>query len=195
MVAAKRRASSSSSPRASVLWRSWMAVTPVASQTRTRSSIVAGDRSVVIAYSRAPSSIERPLATGTAPNLYSGRLNFLDGVLVAAFVLAVIDGARRGLSPYLAEFAAFVLSLAVAFTVFGPIAVVASRFLHVPASAAAVGVFVLVVAAAHGLAWPSLHRWTGALERRLPRAGRRLGSVPALATALGASTVVLAALA
>lgn len=122
-------------------------------------------------------------------------MNLLDGVLLAAFALAVWDGARRGLSPYLAEFAAFVLSLAVAFAVFGPVAIFASRVLHVPASAAAVGVFLLALAAAHGLAWPALHRWSQALERRLPGALRRLGSLPALATALIAAAVVAGALA
>ncbi len=122
-------------------------------------------------------------------------MNFLDGVLLAAFALAVWDGARRGLSPYLAEFTAFVLSLAAAFAVFGPVAIFATGVLHVPASAAAVGVFLLALAAAHGLAWPALHRWSQALERHLPVPTRRLGSLPALATALVAGTVVVAALA
>jgi uncharacterized protein YkwD len=122
-------------------------------------------------------------------------LNFLDGVLLAAFALAVWDGARRGLSPYLAEFAAFVLSLAVAFAVFGPVAIFASAVLHVPPGAAAVGVFLLALAAAHGLAWPALHRWSRTLEARLPRGTRRLGSLPALATALIAAALVVAALA
>jgi len=122
-------------------------------------------------------------------------LNFLDGVLLAAFALAVWDGARRGLAPYLAEFAAFVLSLAVAFAVFGPVAIFATHFLGVPASAAAVGVFLLALALAHGLAWPALHRWTRALEGHLPRRLARLGFVPALATALVAGTVLVAALA
>lgn len=122
-------------------------------------------------------------------------MNFLDGVLLAAFGLAVWDGARRGLSPYLAEFTAFVLSLAVAFAVFGPVAIFASTFLHVPSSAAAVGVFLLALAAAHGLAWPALHRWSRLLEARLPLRARRLGSLPALATALIAAAVVVGALA
>jgi uncharacterized protein YkwD len=136
------------------------------------------------------------LASNKASNLYSEQvLNLLDGVLLAAFALAVWDGARRGLSPYLAEFTAFVLSLAVAFAVFGPVAIFASTFAHVPTSAAAVGVFLLALAAAHGLAWPALHRWSAALESRLPIHTRRLGSVPALATALIAAAVVVAALA
>lgn len=116
-------------------------------------------------------------------------------MLLAAFALAVWDGARRGLSPYLAEFAAFVLSLAAAFALFGPAAIFASSVLHVPTSAAAVGVFLLALVAAHGLAWPALHRWSRLLESRVPAAWRRLGSLPALATALVAAAVVVGALA
>lgn len=122
-------------------------------------------------------------------------MNLLDGVLLAAFALAVADGARRGLSPYLAELATFVLSLGVAFALFAPVALLTSRVLEVPASAAGVGVFLLAVVLAHGLAWPSLHRWAAAAERRLPRAaGRSLGALPALATALVAATVLMGGL-
>ena len=120
--------------------------------------------------------------------------SLLDGVLIAVFALAVFDGARRGLSPYLAEFGAFVLSLAVAFAVFAPIVLVLSRFAGVPATAAAVGVFLFILVAAHGLAWPALRHWTGLAEKRLGTAGIRLGAVPALATALAGTAVVLSAL-
>jgi uncharacterized protein YkwD len=119
-------------------------------------------------------------------------LNFLDGLLLAAFGLAVADGARRGLSPYLAEFVTFIASLGVAFAVFAPVALVTSRVLQVPASAAGLGVFLVAVVVAHGLAWPSLHRWAAAAERRLPyAAARRLGMVPAFGVALLAATVIL----
>lgn len=122
-------------------------------------------------------------------------MNLLDGVLLAVFVLAVVDGARRGLRPYLAELVTFVVSLGVAFAVFGPVAVAATNLLHVPAGAAGVGVFLLIVVVAHGLAWPALHRWVRTAELALPpRQARRLGSLPALATAVVASGVLLGAL-
>ena len=122
-------------------------------------------------------------------------MNLLDGVLLAIFALAVVDGARRGLRLYLSELVTFVLSLGVAFAVFGPIALAASAILHVPAGAAGVGIFLLVVVVAHGLAWPALSRWVRTAELVLPpSSARRLGSIPALATAVVASAVLLGAL-
>lgn len=122
-------------------------------------------------------------------------MNLLDGLLLVAFAAAVADGARRGLSPYLAELVTFVLSLGLAFAIFAPLALAISKVLQVPASAAGVGVFLLTVVVSHGLAWPALHRWARVAELALPAGTtRRLGSIPALATAVLAATVIVGAL-
>jgi uncharacterized protein YkwD len=127
------------------------------------------------------------------------HFNLLDGLLLAVFGLAVLDGARRGFAPYATELTAFGLGLGLAFLLFGPLSSFLRRVLGVPLGLAGFGSFLIVLVIGHGMVIAAVQSWAawadGRLRRRLgPDAFRAAGAIPALGTAMVLAAVVLSAL-
>jgi uncharacterized protein YkwD len=127
--------------------------------------------------------------------------NLVDGLLLALFALALIDGARRGFTTYATELAAFALGLGVAFSLFEPLSSALHLALGVPLGLAGFGVFLILLVLAHGIVQASLQGRVAWLARKLrldpgtsSRLTQRAGAVPALGTAVLLSSLVLSAL-
>jgi uncharacterized protein YkwD len=126
------------------------------------------------------------------------HFNLVDWLLLAAFALALADGARRGFAPYASELGALTISLIVAFALFQPVGDLLHRVLQAPVGLAGVGSFLGLLVAGHTLVFAGVQGWARAGGRVL--AGMRkevaqaAGALPALATALTASAVVLTTL-
>ncbi len=127
------------------------------------------------------------------------HINQVDLLLLAVFGLAILDGRRRGLAPYVSELSAFSLALGLAFVLFQPLGSLLHRALGVSAGIAGFGSFLLLLVAGHALAQVPVRPLAGRLAEGLrPRLGparfRQAGAVPAVGTAVVISAVVLSGL-
>ena len=126
------------------------------------------------------------------------RLNPLDLVLLIVFAAALVDGIRRGFTPYALELISLVVSLTVAFAGFTPFAWVLQQGLSVPADVARLGAFLVLLLLAHGVTMTALRR-----SRHVREAFNAVDHVPvipvsalpALATAVVIAALVVSAVA
>jgi uncharacterized protein YkwD len=124
----------------------------------------------------------------------------LDLGILALFVLAGVDGFRRGLVPYLSELGAFTAGLGLALICFEPLGQLVHRGLAVGLTLAGFGAFLALLALGHGLAHVPVHRgavWIAAgLRTRLSEGlFQTVGVMPAFGTALAVSVVLLSIMA
>ena len=129
--------------------------------------------------------------------------NLVDWLLLAIFLVALLDGMRRGFALYASELMAFAAALGLAFLLFRPLGDGLHRLLGIPDGLAGFGSFLAMLVAGHGIA-------LGFLQRRLTRfwarvassinpgraadVARAAGALPALGTAVVISALVLSAL-
>jgi uncharacterized protein YkwD len=124
----------------------------------------------------------------------------LDLAILAVFVLAAVDGFRRGLVPYLSELGAFTVGLGLALLWFEPLGQLVHRGLAVGLTLAGFGAFLALLALGHGMAHMPVNRgavWIAArLRPRLSEGMFQTVSVmPAFGAALVLSIVLLSILA
>jgi uncharacterized protein YkwD len=127
-------------------------------------------------------------------------LNLLDLAILAVFVLAAVDGFRRGLVPYLSELGAFAIGLGLAFLLFEPLGQAVHRGLAVGVTLAGFGAFLALLAVGHGLTHTPVNRGAVWIASRLrPRLSDRqfqvVGMMPAFGAALALSILLLSTLA
>jgi uncharacterized protein YkwD len=127
------------------------------------------------------------------------HFNLVDLALVAIFALAVVDGLRRGIAPYLSELSAFVLGLGLAFALFEPLGGFLHRTLGVGVGLADFGAFLLLLAIGHAVAIAPVQRWAAVAAGQLrPRLRSEVfgavSALPAFGVAVLVSALVLSAL-
>jgi uncharacterized protein YkwD len=124
----------------------------------------------------------------------------LDLAILAVFVLAAVDGYRRGFVPYLSELGSIVAGLGLAFLFFQPLGQVVHRGLAVGVTLAGFGAFLALMALGHGVAHVPANRGAVWIATRLrPRLSesqfQAVSVAPAFGAALVLSTVLLSILA
>jgi uncharacterized protein YkwD len=127
-------------------------------------------------------------------------LNLLDLAVLAVFLLAAVDGFRRGFVPYLSELGAFTAGLGLAFLLFEPLGQVVHRGLAVGVTLAGFGAFLALLALGHGVAHSPVNRGAVWIADRLrPRLSERqfqvVGMMPAFGAALALSILLMSTLA